>query len=408
MRKRPTSGATGRELDQLCRFAASLGTTLDVDTLVQDAVEPLVTMAGADRIMIAIAQNNARLLIPEASNWDLNPSAKGIPAPPVASLGTEAVTFESVDALPQQISSRMGDLPGHVAVVPLWAHAHLRGVIMLTRKRGGFSSHVLKMLTTAGRQLALAVENSRLLADLQDSYRKLMDTQEDLIRAERLAALGQLSATMAHEIRNPLATIFSAISQIRKQRNPELASTLLDIAEEEASRLNTMVAELLKFARPRKPLLEEGALLASVRAAVEGICASHGIGEDVVTLDPTCHNVTCLFDGDLIGRALDILLDNALGALEAKADGKVVVNVQSRAPGAVLEIRDNGVGIPGELMSKIFEPFFSTKPTGTGLGLPTVKRIAEDHRGSVEIESVPGTGTTVRVFLQTRQRQFSS
>ncbi|MBN2525041.1 MAG: GAF domain-containing protein [Deltaproteobacteria bacterium] len=379
-----------------------------MDTLVQDAVEPLVSMAGADRIMIAIAQNDARLLIPEASNWDLIASAKGIPAPPVASLGTEAVTFESVSMLPPQISSRVGELPGHIAVVPLWAHAHLRGVIMLARTRGRFSPHVLKMLTTAGRQLALAVENSRLLADLQDSYRKLMDTQEDLIRAERLAALGQLSATMAHEIRNPLATIFSAISQIRKQRKPELASTLLDIAEEEASRLNTMVAELLKFARPRKPLLEEGELLTSVRAAVEGICAAKDVEDGLVEIDPASVDVTCVFDNDLLSHALDILLDNALAALENRMDGKVLVVVRPQEMGAAVEIRDNGVGIPGELMSKIYEPFFSTKPTGTGLGLPTVKRIAEDHRGSLEIESTSGTGTVVRLFIQTRQRHFSS
>lgn len=381
---------------------------MDVDTLVQDAVEPLVSMAVADKVMIAIAQTDARLLIPETANWKLLPTAKGIPGPPVASLGTEAVTFDSVEKLPQQISSRVGDLPGHIAVVPLWAHAHLRGVILLTKKRGHFSSHVLKMLTTAGRQLALAVENSRLLADLQDSYRKLMDTQEDLIRAERLAALGQLSATMAHEIRNPLATIFSAISQIRKQKDREISSTLLDIAEEEASRLNTMVAELLKFARPRKPLLEDGRLLPTVIAAVDGLCAAKNIEPGIVSVDDASQDVSCLFDGDLIARALDILIDNAFGSFEAdEEDRKITVSVLAQEPGVLLQIKDTGAGIPGELMSKIFEPFYSTKPTGTGLGLPTVKRIADDHRGSIEIESMLGTGTTVKLFLQTRQRQFA-
>lgn len=363
-------------------------------------------MAGADKVMIAIAQTDARLLIPETANWQLLPTAKGIPGPPVASLGTEAVAFESVDELPQQIGSRIGELPGQVAVVPLWAHAHLRGVILLARKKGRFSSHVLKMLTTAGRQLALAVENSRLLADLQDSYRKLMDTQEDLIRAERLAALGQLSATMAHEIRNPLATIFSAISQIRKQKNPELAATLLDIAEEEASRLNTMVAELLKFARPRKPVLEEGALLSVVTAAVEGLCIAKDLPEGLVRMSEQSEEVSCVFDGDLLTHALDVLIDNALGAME-NMPGNIEVGVFARESGGMIQVKDSGAGIPHELMAKIFEPFYSTKPTGTGLGLPTVKRIAEDHRGNIEIESSPGTGTTVRLFIQTRQRQFS-
>jgi len=234
--------ATGRELDQLARFAACLGATLDVDTLIQDALEPLSSMAGAEKVLIAIARQDARLLIPQTAGWNGDPSARGIPAPAIASLGTEAVAFSGIDELPASVSSRLTATDGFVAVVPLWAQAHLRGVILLLRRTAPFTPHMLKMLTTAGRQFALAVENSQLLADLQDSYRKLMDTQEDLIRAERLAALGQLSATMAHEIRNPLATIFSAISQIRRHgTESEMSSTLLNIAEEEASRLNHMV-----------------------------------------------------------------------------------------------------------------------------------------------------------------------
>jgi signal transduction histidine kinase len=147
------------------------------------------------------------------------------------------VGFDSVEDLPGSLRTKLGKLPGPLAVVPLWAHAHLRGVAVLIRAEGTFSPSILKLLTAAGRQLALAAENSQLLSDLQNSFRKLLDTQEELIRSERLAAISQLSATMAHEIRNPLATIFSAVSQIRKHGNVEgTFATLLDIAEEEATR----------------------------------------------------------------------------------------------------------------------------------------------------------------------------
>lgn len=399
--------ASSRELDQLCRFAATLGTTLDVDTLIQDSLEPLLSMSGADRMMIALARTDARLLIPVASyKWQMNSSVKGLPAPPVASLGTESKAFDSISELPPQLSSKLGDSVGPIAAVPLWAHAHLRGVIVLQRMRDRFSSHSLKLLTASGRQLALAVENSQLLSDLQQSYRKLMDTQEGLIRAERLAALGQLSATMAHEIRNPLATIFSAISQIRKHSQADgVSATLLDIAEEEAVRLNSMVGGLLEFARPRKPVFEDDSILAIVRDVIENSAEFQDLEDRRISIvvKEDSDEVNLLCDRELIHRAVDLVVSNAIYALEENG-GQIDIKVEKVLTGALIEIRDSGQGIPTELLTKIYEPFFSTKPSGTGLGLPTVKRIAEDHSGTVEIVSELGTGTVVRLFINVNRR----
>ena len=396
----------GRELDQLCRFSSTLGTTLDVDTLVHDCLDSLLAMAQAERVLIALAADDARVLIPVTSRgWDIPKPDKGIPAPFIAALGTEALGFEAVSELPEPLRSKIGKVPGPFSIIPLWAHAHLRGVAVLIRAEDPFRPSTLKLLTAAGRQFALAVENSQLLADLQQSYRKLMDAQEELIRSERLAALGQLSATMAHEIRNPLATIFSALSQIRKHSGPdEMSSTLLDIAEEEATRLNLMVTGLLDFARPRRPAFERRRITEVVEEIVSTAQEDPDLGEGVsITMESDAPQLAVSIDPELVQRAVSLVVSNAVDAVEGEGSVEIRVKGLPDAPAGVLvEVRDDGVGIPAEVRSKVCDPFFSTKPSGNGLGLPTVKRIVEDHHGVLEIRSKQGTGTTVRMFFRTK------
>jgi len=395
-----------RALDQLCRFAATLGTSLDVKTLVEDSLEPLLAMSKANSILIALSNTDAHTFYPVANlNWEPEPIGKSIPASQIATLGTEAIAFESIDELNSSLSNKLSEIKSPFAIMPLWAHAHLRGVAILLRKEITFSSSTLKLLTASGRQLALAVENSQLLTDLQQSYKKLMDTQEELISAERLAALGQLSATMAHEIRNPLATIFSAISQIRKHsQTDDISATLLDIAEEEAARLNSMVSGLLEFARPRKPGFEERSVIEIVNLTIK----NQDIPQNITcSIFDDSKNMTVSLDPDLIQRAIELLIENAVQSME-NTGGEIRVHVldDKENNGAVIEISDDGEGITPEAMGKVFEPFFSTKPSGTGLGLSTVKRISEDHSGTLEISSKPGTGTTVRLSIKVTNNSY--
>ncbi|HUT77455.1 MAG TPA: ATP-binding protein, partial [Polyangia bacterium] len=293
-----------------------------------------------------------------------------------------------------------------LAVVPLWVHARLLGVVFLARVGRPFDATTLKLLTASGRQLALAIENSLLLDDLQQSYGKLMDDQEELIRAERLAAMGQLSATMAHEIRNPLATIFSAVSQIRKHASLDPVSRqLLDITEEEALRLNRMVTGLLEFARPRKPSFEVGRPRAVIAEAIRVFIEGQGVPEGVELVEVEgSDDLVAVFDTDLLQRAVGLLITNGVQAVE-ESGGMVQVSVEQDpdgVPGFGVIVSDDGSGIPREHLHRVFEPFFSTRPSGIGLSLPTVKRIAEDHGGTIEIGTDSGTGTQVRVFIPQR------
>lgn len=393
-----------RELDQLCRFSGTIGSANDIEGMVRDTIDPLQRMAEAEQAIVAVGLEDPHLLVPVATlNWEPSVDiADGLPASAVAALGTEAVGAKAAEGLPPALATRLAGLEGSLAIVPLWAHARLRGVAILARRDRPFDPGTLKLLTAAGRQLACAAERSQLFADLQQSYSKLMSAQEGLIRSERMAAVGQLSATLAHEIRNPLATIFSAISQIRKHtKTDDISATLLDIAEEEAVRLNQMVNGLLEFARPRKPSFELG-VPAEVAADVVRRTVEAGEGAATVELecDPAVERLALNFDPELIHRALSLLVANAVQAVEG-TDGRIAVRVlpaEARSD-VIMEVTDNGVGIPEELLERVCDPFFSTRPSGTGLGLPTVKRIIEDHGGTLRIDSTAGTGTTIRLFL---------
>jgi signal transduction histidine kinase len=411
--KRPADRASTRahsdnyidELDQLCRLAETLGTTLDARVMVKQALEPLLAMTGSTGALVALALPEALPedgMLTEVASLECALESP-VPLADVASLGDEARGFADRSQLPGALAAAMGELDGPLAVTPLRAHSRLLGAVILSRPGWPFEVPTLKLLSAAGRILALAVENSTLFEDLQSSYRRLMDAQQDLIRSERLAALGQLSATLAHEIRNPLATIFSAISQIRKHGRPnEMLGTLLDIAEEEAVRLNNMVSGLLDFARPRKPVFEDGRPRSIaeevVRVFVEGGSVPDGAE---ISMAPDCQDPTTRLDTELIHKALTLLVTNAIQAVESEGQR---ISIRVRRPddlghGAIIEVEDDGPGIATEEQKKILEPFYSTNPSGTGLGLPTVKRIAEDHGGSLEIVSRPGTGTTIRMLI---------
>jgi len=386
------------EIDQLCRLAESLGTTLDVGELAERALDPLLTLSRADRALVYLGSEKSATLNHVASReWPAEPA---LTADDLTSLEAEAYGFDEAADLPPALRPLLPEGQGPISVAPLRVHSRLLGVVVLGRSEGAFEETTLKLLTAGVRTLALAVENSSLFEDLDRSYRQLMNAQAGLIRSERFAALGQLSATLAHEIRNPLATIFSAISQIRKHGRPnETQDTLLDIAEEEAARLNNMVSGLLDFARPRKPAFEEGRPLEIARAVVRALAEDEQIPESVeLTIADDTDNPTTRLDSDLVHKAITHLLRNAITAVEHDG-GQVSLSVSrplDRPDGAMIEVTDNGPGIQAEMMPRVLEPFFSTSPSGTGLGLPTVKRIAEDHRGTLAIDSTPGTGTVVR------------
>jgi signal transduction histidine kinase len=215
---------------------------------------------------------------------------------------------------------------------------------------------------------------------LAEVYRELQDNFEHMKRAERLYALGQLSAGLAHEIRNPLASIAGATGILK--RNSEFEPKhfeCLQIIDRECQRLSRLLSNFLDFARPRAPRFETTEIGAVIDSVVE--LAGHAIGHKPVELrkeiDSALPPIQC--DPELLKQ---VLLNLIINAIQAMPGGGVVVTSAGRRSGRVLiQVRDQGCGIACEDRDRIFDPFFTTKPSGTGLGLAVAHQIVEQHGG---------------------------
>jgi two-component system sensor histidine kinase HydH len=265
-----------------------------------------------------------------------------------------------------------------------------------------FSDDELERALLMSRQLAVAIDNARLFQDLKRSYTELSRAQQELVKQERLAALGELSAVVAHEVRNPLGVIFNSLASLRRLGSGEDdARMLLSIVGEEAERLNRMVSDLLDFARPHEPQLRPEPLSEILSGAVEAARRSMPAGQVTFAVEVEPELPPIWVDAELIRQAMVNLVMNAAQAMPR--GGAVTVRagpeIRGMARYARVEVQDDGPGIDPELADRVFQPFFTTKAAGTGLGLAVVKRIADAHRAEVAVRSTPGRGSTFILWL---------
>jgi len=232
----------------------------------------------------------------------------------------------------------------------------------------------------------------------------LKNAQAELLRQERMATLGKLTATIAHEIRNPLATVNTSVFSIGaalENNQPERIRRAIGLAERNIRRCDNIITELLDFTRK----LEIRSAAVDVDAWLERTLDEQVFPEDITCKRDLNSGLKVPMDAEHMRRAVVNIVTNAVHALtEENSPGKELT-VKSLASGKNLEIHvtDTGPGIPEELQHKIFEPLFSTKGFGVGLGLSITKDIIEKHHGSIEVQSKPGEGTTViiRIPLET-------
>ena len=234
---------------------------------------------------------------------------------------------------------------------------------------------------------------------------KLVHSQTLLEKQEKLATLGTLAAGIAHEIRNPLTSLKARLYTLEKHLQAVPAARKdTDIISAEITRLERIVQDVLSFARPADPKLETIAadtLLREVQGLMSPNLESHGV-QLVVESNPE------LFIRADSGHLKQVLINLARNAAEA-IDGEGMVTLRARAARAllggreidavILEVADDGRGIPPEVEKRLFDPFFTTKDTGTGLGLPIAARIVEKHGGMLQYQTRPGHGTTFGVVL---------
>jgi len=234
---------------------------------------------------------------------------------------------------------------------------------------------------------------------LQDAEAFAVDLQQQLRRSERLSALGNLAAGVAHEIRNPLSSIkgFATflLGKMEKEHDAHAAHMLI----QEVDRLNRVVSGLLEFARPDDIRLAPAALAPVVRHALE-LCASDAASKDIsVRFTPAPDLPLIAADADRLAQALLNLFLNAIQAMDT-GGGLDISSCRDQATDKVLlRIADTGAGIAPEALAAIFDPYVTGRSSGTGLGLAIVHRIVEQHGGEIRVESAVGKGSVFFLYL---------
>lgn len=241
-------------------------------------------------------------------------------------------------------------------------------------------------------------------AQLAESNRNLRKAEVSLRRNERLAALGQLTAGLAHELRNPLGTIRASAEMLSKQsaRNrPEVMAEMADYIRTEADRMSGLIASFLDFARPLqiRPVDADLILvLQQVFREQSNLARERGVA---LRLDSDEASLHFAFDPDLLRLAISNLLQNAI---QASSPGQEVkVSVLPSAGTIRTQVRDHGSGIAPDQLENIFNPFFTTKPSGVGLGLAIVAKIVDEHGGRILVQSDSATGTVFQIVLPREQ-----
>lgn len=287
----------------------------------------------------------------------------------------------------------------NVLAAPLIVKDRTIGAIEVINKiDAAFSNDDLELLQFLAASVAVAVENARLYGELADFTRQLERSQEQLIQTEKVAATGRLAASIAHEINNPLQAIHNCLHIIiNRPLTQEKEAYYLNMAQGEVQRLISIVQRTLDFYRPSKGRL----VLTNVNELVESVLAltnkrlEHGrikvtreFSHELPKLQAVADQLTQVFF-NLVINAVEV----------TPAGGSLIVNTMSDDTHVYIRFKDSGPGINPEEAKLIFEPFYTTKHSGTGLGLAVSYGIIQRHDGEITVKSTPGEGATFTVSL---------
>jgi signal transduction histidine kinase len=299
-----------------------------------------------------------------------------------------------------------------LVVIPLLVKEKALGAIAAdsVESNKSITKEALESMMAFAQQAGLAIHNAFMYQELktfsqqmEEKIRRttadLKKTEAQLIRSEKLAALGQLAAGIAHEIRNPLTSINILIHSLTENLSSGNSQKEdLKVIEEEIHRINEIVDQFLRFAKPAPPLLKKADVISIFEETLQLLrpqIEKQGIviQKEFQPLPPI------LMDREQMKQVVLNLLLNAVQAMPKGGHLVLKGHIPEGDRWIRLSIQDSGVGISGEDINKLFDPFFSTKEGGMGLGLSIAHRIIDQHHGKIEVESTPGEGTLFTVWL---------
>lgn len=287
-------------------------------------------------------------------------------------------------------------------VVPLIHQTHLAGLFLLADKISGreFTSDDMEFLSALGNQIAVAIENARLYEAEKNAMQQLRAAQQQLLQTERLAALGEISAKIAHEVNNPLGIIKNYVLLLKRAgAESKDISEYSDIVGQEIDRIAGIVRQLRDFQRPVK--IEKGPI--DVKVSLEDILTlmERPLSSLNIKIDRQYEDGSFYVHGnaDSLKQVFLNLIINARAAMEA--GGKLTICMRREDGDLAMQFCDTGTGIPPEIIPRIFDPFFTTKgEKGTGMGLSVCYGIMKSHEGTITFKNLePGGCFTITLPL---------
>ena len=436
------------ELRALGEVSQAVNSTLDIETVLATIVAKAVQLSGTEAGAIYVfddLQREFHLRATYGMDQELIEALTqrhiGLDEPNITSafLGGEPIQVpdlrEGVSSAGNEIVLRAGFRA--LLVTPLLRGKEIVGMLVVRRRTpGAFPQNTIDLLKTFAAQSALAIENARLFQNIEASLEDLRMAQDRLVQTEKLASLGQLTAGIAHEIKNPLNFVnnFSAVSvelidelrealgsahldsKLRTEIN-EIADTLqgnLDKVVQHGKRADSIVKNMLLHSRQgsgeHRPVDINALVEESLNLAYHGARAEKQ-GFNITlerSFDPAAGEVD-LFPQEITRVLLNLISNGFYAATKRKAEANggdyeptLAAMTKNLGDNVEIRIRDNGSGIPPEVKEKLFNPFFTTKPAGegTGLGLSISHDIiVKQHGGSIEVDTQPGVFTEFRIVL---------
>ena len=405
----------------ICIENSGLMETLDIDDILRLVLEGVTKNIGFDRARLYLVNEKRNVLECKMAVGLDEERIKGITLSldPEDSVVARSILEKqpffipdaSKDPRVNQILKEKLNLHSLV-IIPLLAKEKALGAIAadFVEPNKNITKEALESVMVFAQQAGLAIHNAFMYQGLktfsqqmeekiQKTTADLRKTEAQLIRSEKLAALGQLAAGIAHEIRNPLTSINILIHSLTDNLPYESVHREdLKVIEEEINRINEIVNQFLRFAKPAPPLLKKAEVLPIFHETLQLLKPQIekqriAVQKEFEILPPI------LMDREQMKQVILNLLLNALQAMSKRGHLTLRGQISENGRFIKLSIQDSGVGIPGEEMGILFDPFFSTKEGGIGLGLSIAHRIIDQHHGKIEVESTPGKGTLFTVWL---------
>jgi signal transduction histidine kinase len=407
------------DLYTVFEISKHLNSVLDTPTLLDGIILTCIGQMGVNGAAVLIAKNhhNDDLILAKQKGLSIEPSDdKFIPeGSPIFELFRTA-HFKPLSYA--EILRQVGDVNEvHLLrkiecayLIPMSLQNRVRGLLSVTRKISGadFYEDDLEFLAILANQLSVTVENARLFESEKEALEQLRTTQSQLVQAEKLAALGQLSARVAHEVNNPLGIIKNYLLLAREATVPaNNTSEYLQIVTEEVDRIAGIVRQLLDLFRPREDIfteidvetvVDETLLLLSHHAQACGIEIEKQLPSELPLIWGSAEQLKQVFLNLLI-NSCDFMPDG----------GKILIDGELNERQLVVRVTDWGPGIPPENLTQIWEPFFTTKTggRGTGLGLSVCFGIIKSHRGEITVSNVTGAGACFAMTLPLRSNHVA-